>query len=81
MPRKQTIEVALSFQQALESKTADDLKGLLALLNSEQRFTRKAVIINAILQEMEGAKIQRLWHRLKDLQNEAIAEFVHSSKQ
>lgn len=79
MPRKQTIEVTLSFQQALESKTADDLKRLLALLSSEQRFTRKADIINAILQEMEGAKIQQIWHRLDALQKAAIAEVVHSS--
>jgi hypothetical protein len=79
MPRKQIIEVVLSFEEALDSKTADDLKKILSLLNSEQKFTRKADIINAILQEVEGAKIRQIWHRLDELQKSAIAEVVHAS--
>jgi hypothetical protein len=79
MPRKQTVEIVPNIQQALEAKTVDELKKLYALLLSDQKLSRKADLVTAILQEIEGAKIQKIWQRLDEMQKNAIAEVVHSS--
>ena len=79
MPRKQTIEIFPSLQQALEVKTVDELKKLCALLSLDQKLTRKADLVTAILQQIEGAKIQKIWQQLDELQKALIAEVVHSS--
>jgi len=80
MPRrKQTVETLLSLEQALEAKTVDELKKLYALLLIDQKLSRKADLVTAILQEIEGVKIKKIWQRLDDLQKAAIAEVVHSS--
>jgi len=79
MPRKQTVEVLPSLQQALEVKTVDELKKLCALLSFDQKLTRKADLVTAILQQIEGAKIQKIWQQLDELQKAAVAEVVHSA--
>ncbi|OYQ65365.1 hypothetical protein B9G53_08140 [Pseudanabaena sp. SR411] len=79
MPRKQTVEIFPSLQQALEVKTVDELKKLCALLSLDQKLTRKADLVTVILQQIEGVKIQKIWQQLDELQKAAIAEVVHSS--
>ena len=80
MPRrKQTVEILSSLQQALEAKTVDDLKKLCPLLSLDQKLTRKADLITAILQQIEGVKIKKFWQQLDELQKAAVAEVVHSS--
>lgn len=79
MPRKQTVEIVPSLQQALESKTVDELKKLYTLLSLDQKLTRKADFVTAILQQIEGTKIKEIWQKLDKLQKAAIAEVVHSS--
>ncbi len=79
MPRKQTVEILSSIQQALEAKTVDELKKLYALLLIDQKLTRKTDLVTAILQEIEGVKIQKIWQRLDELQKAAITEVLHSS--
>jgi predicted CoA-binding protein len=79
MPRKQTVEIVPILQQALEAKTVDDLKKLCPLLSLDQKLTRKADLITAILQQIEGAKIKKFWQQLDELQKAAVAEVVHSS--
>ena len=80
MPRrKQTVEIVISLEQALEAKTVDDLKKLCPLLSLDQKLTRKADLITAILQQIEGAKIKKFWQQLDELQKAAVAEVVHSS--
>ena len=79
MPRKQTVEIVSSIQQALEAKTVDELKKLCVLLSLDQKLTRKADLVTAILQQIEEAKIQKIWQQLDELQKAAIAEVVHSS--
>lgn len=79
MPRKQTIEIFSSIQIALEVKTVDELKKLCALLSLDQKLTRKADLVTAILQQIEGSKIKKIWQQLDELQKSAVAEVVHSS--
>ena len=79
MPRKQTIEIFSSIQIALEVKTVDELKKLCALLSLDQKLTRKADLVTAILQQIEGSKIKEIWQQLDELQKSAVAEVVHSS--
>ncbi len=80
MPRhKQTVEILSTIQIALEAKTVDDLKKLCPMLSIEQKLTRKADLITAILQQIEGVKIKKIWQQLDELQKAAVAEVVHSS--
>jgi hypothetical protein len=79
MPRKQTLVVVPCIQQALEAKTVDELKKLCALLSLDQKLTRKADLVTAILQQIEGSEIKKIWQQLDELQKYAVAEVVHSS--
>lgn len=79
MPRKQFVDIIATIQQALETQTVDNLKKFCALLSANHKLTRKAELVAAILSQLEGVKLQKIWRQLDELQKAAVAEVVHSS--
>ena len=68
-----TLAVALA-----EHMNADDLK-VLATLTKTRAPTRKAELVEHILQYLDGDRLRAVWQGLDDLQKAAVAEVVHSS--
>jgi len=68
-----TLGVALS-----ECVNVEELKKLAALLSKEKLPTRKAELAAVIMRQLEGERLQAIWHRLDELQRAAVAEVVHS---
>ncbi len=79
MPRKQFVDIIATIQQALETQTVDNLKKFCALLSTNHKLTRKADLVTAILPQLEGVNLQKIWRQLDELQKAAVAEVVHSS--
>lgn len=65
-------------QSALELHTVDQLKALLALLPCKSRSIRKADLIEAIEQHLQGETLITLWHELDSTQQNAVAEALYS---
>ena len=68
-----TLAVALA-----EHMNADELK-VLATLTKTRAPTRKAELVEHILQYLDGDRLRAVWQGLDDLQKAAVAEVVHSS--
>lgn len=77
MPRYQTLDNFTTLQQALEGITVDDLKKLNSLLSGDRKLTRKADLVAAIKQQMQGQNLKQVWEQLDDLQKAAVAEIIH----
>ena len=64
--------------ELLESLTVDTLKKRIALLDTEERPTRKVEFIKLILDHMLSSRIEEYWQRLDLLEQQAIAEALHN---
>jgi Helicase conserved C-terminal domain len=70
-----------NLQEALHSNSVDLLKALCHLLPKGDVPTRKAELVEHIIQSMQGRSLQKLWTQCDRLQQAAIAEVVHSDSQ
>lgn len=64
--------------EALNSHTVEQLKALAQLLPTGTVPTRKAELVNYVLQRLQGKALQTLWQQCDRLQQATIAEVVHS---
>ncbi|MDR3709523.1 MAG: hypothetical protein P4L33_14585 [Capsulimonadaceae bacterium] len=78
MPIIQAQETEYSLTEILEYFTVDELKKMLALFNQPVKPTRKADVIAVIVLQYDGDGLTRLWSRLDDLQQAAVAETIYS---
>ena len=67
-----TLQVALG-----EYLNVEELKKLAALIGSSGP-TRKAELVQAILERLAGDRLRAIWEGMDDLQRTAVAEVVHS---
>jgi hypothetical protein len=68
-----------TLREALELLTVDNLKDLLNLLPTARRPTRKAELIAAIEECLEGEPLRKLWGSLDKTQQSAVAETLYST--
>lgn len=80
MPRvKQEEPRIATLHEALELRTVDDLKKLVALLPATERPTRKGELVALIERELSGHRLRELWERLDETQKQAVAETIHAA--
>ncbi len=65
--------------EALAQLTVSDLKNLAALLNTRNKPTRKAELIEFIQRHVLGENLRQLWQQLDRLQQAAVAETLHET--
>lgn len=78
MPYYSQPEYIPTLLEALNSHTVDQLKALAQLLPTGTIPTRKAELVNYVLQRLQGKALQTLWQQCDRLQQATIAEVVHS---
>ncbi len=76
----QSADTIATITDALNAQTVDQLKKLIALLSIGKPPTRKADIINLIVDHLQGERLSQLWSQLDQLQQAAVAEVVHSEQ-
>ncbi|HIK13805.1 MAG TPA: helicase-associated domain-containing protein [Leptolyngbyaceae cyanobacterium M33_DOE_097] len=64
--------------EALNSHTVDQLKILAQLFSDGAIPTRKAELVNYVLQRLQGKALKTLWQQCDRLQQATISEVVHS---
>lgn len=69
-----------TLHEALQLLTVDDLKDLLNFLPTCRRSTRKAELIAAIEECLDGEPLRKLWERLDKMQQLTVAETLHSTE-
>ncbi|ETX04510.1 hypothetical protein [Candidatus Entotheonella palauensis] len=74
-PQPQT----LSFADAFNILTVDDLRPRVSLLKTSEEPKRKAEFVAVIEKHLEGERLKALWERLDDLQQKAVSEAIYSS--
>ncbi len=65
--------------EALQQLTVSDLKNLAALLNTHNKPTRKAELIEFIQRHVLGDNLRQLWKQLDRLQQAAVAETLYET--
>lgn len=78
MPRRQEEPRIATVREALELRTVDDLKQLLALLPTTERPTRKGELVDLIVRQLSSVHLHELWPQLDELQQQAVAETIHA---
>jgi len=68
-----------TLRAALETRTVDQLKNLLALLPGADAQGRKADLIAAIERGLAGDGLREVWNQLDKTQRAAVADALHSS--
>lgn len=66
-------------RDALDRRTVEELKKLLALLPTAEKPTRKAEIADLVAAHLEGEKMRALWSRLDATQKSAVAETLYAA--
>ena len=66
-----------TLQQGLNFRTVDRLNALLKLLPVNPEGSRKAELVEAILDYMMGPGLKKVWQDLDEFQQAAVAETVH----
>ncbi|NEX21907.1 hypothetical protein G3480_16595 [Thiorhodococcus mannitoliphagus] len=68
----------MMLRDALESRTVDQLKNLLALLPTDRRVLRKGDLVALIAEELLEGDLKPIWLELSELDVKAISEAVHA---
>jgi len=66
------------FDELLSSLTVDQLKPRLALLDTQERPTRKADIIALFRRHLLSPQLRYYWEKLESVDRYAVAEAVHN---
>ena len=66
------------FDELLSSLTVDQLKPRLALLDTQERPTRKADIIAQLRRHLLSPRLREYWEKLESVDRYAVAEAVHN---
>jgi len=66
------------FDESLSSLTVDQLKLRLALLDTQERPTRKADIIALLRRHLLSPRLRDYWEKLEPVDQSAVAEAVHN---
>ncbi len=66
------------FDELLSSLTVDQLKPRLALLETQERPTRKADIIALLRRHLLSPQLRDYWEKLESVDRHAVAEAVHN---
>jgi hypothetical protein len=74
MPWEKKDETLVTIQQALDTRTVDELKKLVALLPIKETATRKGDLMALIERGLTGESLQILWSKLDDIQQKAVSE-------
>ncbi len=69
----------LTLRAALETRTIEGLKALLALLPGGITANRKADLVTVIEQRLSGERLRTLWDQLDAMQQNAVAETLYST--
>jgi hypothetical protein len=78
MPRQSDPPGLTTLQDALDLRTVDDLKQLVALLPTSARPARKGELVALIGQHLQGEALHELWEQLDPLQQLAVAETLYA---
>ena len=78
MPSSRNQEPTPALRDALELRTIDDLKKLVALLPTKERPLRKGELVELIERHLTGDGLRALWEQLDDFQQKAVSELTHS---
>ena len=78
MPRRSYTPGLATLQEALDLRTVDDLKQLVALLPTNARPTRKGELVALIAQHLQGEPLHELWGQLDSMQQLAVAETIYA---
>jgi hypothetical protein len=70
-----------NLEEALNFNSVDQLKALCHLVPKGNVPTRKAELVDYIIQGLQGPSLQKLWSQCDRLQQAAIAEVVHSDSE
>ncbi len=70
-----------TIQDALNYETVDLLKQLAKLIPLNKVPQRKAELMDAIAEHLQGNKLKALWEKLDRLQKLAVAEVVHGDRE
>ncbi|MBS1808682.1 MAG: hypothetical protein JST84_10865 [Acidobacteria bacterium] len=76
MPWEKKNETLATVQQALDTRTVDELKKLVTLLPTKETAARKGELIALLERALIGDGLQILWGKLNDLQQKAVSEAV-----
>src|SRR5437016_200242 len=76
---KKTTSDITTLTDALNLLTVDELKKRVVLLPTMERPTRKADLVALIAQHLDGERLQALWHRLDELQRQAVSETIYAA--
>lgn len=63
---------------ALNLLTIDDLKKLLVFLPVKNKPIRKGELVTLVKQHLEGARLEKLWNQLDELQQLTVSETVYN---
>lgn len=66
-------------REALDRRTVEDLRKLLALLPASGKPTRKGEIADLVASYLEGDELNTLWKRLDSTQQAAVAETLYAA--
>lgn len=66
-------------REALDRRTVDELKKLLALLRTAGKPTRKGELADFVAAHLEGEKLAVLWKRLDKTHQSAVAETLYAA--
>lgn len=66
-------------RDALDRRTVEELKKLLALLPTSEKPTRKGEIVDLVAAHLEGDSLDALWGRLDATQQAAVAETLYAA--
>src|SRR5437868_2419850 len=69
-----------TLHELLDKLNVNTLKELLTYLPEASKVGRKELLIGAILQEMSGSGLQRVWEQLDPCQRLAVAEATHDGE-
>ncbi len=79
MPYHQDQSSFATVEEALQQLTVSDLKNLAALLNTSNKPTRKAELVELIQRHLLGENLRHLWTKLDRLQQAAVAETLYET--
>ena len=81
MPRSRKTDLKrTTLADALNLMTVDQLKGLVALLPTAAKPTRKLELVSLIEQHLDGERLRELWEQLDDLQQKAVSETMYAAE-
>ena len=63
-----------TIRQALDTRTVDELKKLVALLPTKESASRKGELVALIERALVGESLQQLWNKLDNTQQKAVSE-------